>query len=301
MASIIQPLNDNSELVELYKPLNLYLKPIARLNITVQLPQLKEPGKTISNWDIMEKIKRLIKPCQFSSIKVSKSTIEFVRFEAELDNREALKKTIKALDGSNLKMIGFFEAFKVKACEAKLDFPTRHDWDSFFRDAKHMDEMKPGERPDTIYLAYLPRKWFVETRQHLATTSKAFDPTAPSEQLLRRLFETFGEVRCVDIPIADPYRLKMTKSKTGFRMSNPGGTGFVKANFTNGSAIDLLSTTAAISGQELTFEAYVQFVEYISFVRAMDSLRGMKLVHMEKDDNRSLAANIKVRRWIDPA
>lgn len=62
-------------------------------------------------------------------------------------------------------MIGFYESLKVKAGEAKLDFPTRHDWDSFFRDAKNMDELKAGERPDTIYFAGLPCKWFLDKRK----------------------------------------------------------------------------------------------------------------------------------------
>ena len=41
---------------------------------------------------------------------------------------------------------------KIRAAEAKSNFPTRYDWDSFFRDAKHMNEMKAGERPDTVVL-----------------------------------------------------------------------------------------------------------------------------------------------------
>ena len=58
-------------------------------------------------------------------------------------------------------MIGFYEALKVRAGEAKLDFPVRHDWDSFFRDAKNMNELRAGERPDTLYLAQLPVRWFL--------------------------------------------------------------------------------------------------------------------------------------------
>ena len=65
----------------------LFLKPIARLNISVQLPHLTEPGKTISNWEVMEKMKGMAKPDSFTMIKVAKSTMDFVRFEAEVEVR----------------------------------------------------------------------------------------------------------------------------------------------------------------------------------------------------------------------
>lgn len=67
---------------------------------------------------------------------------------------------MKALDGYLMKVVGFFEPLKVRAAEAKTNFPTRHDWDEFFRTASDMNELKPGERPDTIYLAKLPSNWF---------------------------------------------------------------------------------------------------------------------------------------------
>lgn len=45
-------------------------------------------------------------------------------------------------------------------------------------------------------------------------------------------------------------------------------------------------------GQDLTFECYVQYKEYISFVKAMDSLRGMKLLF--KGEDKALTSTIKV-------
>ena len=47
---------------------------------------------------------------------------------------------------------------QVRAAEAKINFPSRHDWDSYFRDAKNMNEMRPGERPDTIHIKVLQQK-----------------------------------------------------------------------------------------------------------------------------------------------
>ena len=39
---------------------------------------------------------------------------------------------------------------------------SRADWDEFFRDNPDMNEMKAGERPDTIHLENLPVKWFLQ-------------------------------------------------------------------------------------------------------------------------------------------
>jgi arginine/serine-rich splicing factor 17 len=33
----------------------------------------------------------------------------------------------------------------------------------------------------------------------------------PSEAIFRRVFECFGEVRCVDVPVCDPFRASMTR------------------------------------------------------------------------------------------
>jgi arginine/serine-rich splicing factor 17 len=126
-----------------------------------------------------------------------------------MDDRTKLKNAVSKLDGRSIKLTGFSEYVKVRASEAKDDFPTRHDWDSFFRDAKNMDEMKAGERPDTIHLSNLPIKWFAP--RHIQNDENV----KPSESIFKRIFEKFGEVRCVDIPISDPYRPKMKSHMSG--------------------------------------------------------------------------------------
>lgn len=251
--------NDTSDAIELFNPQGLYLKPIARLNISVQLPQLKSPGSSISNWEVMEKLKKMIKPDQFLVLKVVKSTLEFVRFEGEVENKSKLKLYISQLEGKVIKLSGFSEVLKVRAAEAKIIFPSRHDWDSFFRDAKNMNEMKPGERPDTIHLRDLPCRWFANRKDK--------ERDVPSEFIIRKVFETFGEIRCVDVPVLDSYRKEMTSSK---------GT------------IQTFSF-----GQDFLFEAYIQFTEYMGFVKAMTALRGMKLMFKE-DENKALTASIRV-------
>ncbi|EEC08000.1 splicing factor, arginine/serine-rich 17A, putative, partial [Ixodes scapularis] len=196
----IQTCRDTSDAVELCESLGLYLKTVARLNVSIQLPQMKTPGKSISNWEVMEKLRQAIRPEEFTTLKISKTTLEFIRFEGEVENKSALKTIVSRLEGSTVKLSGFPDNLRIRAAEAKVPFPTRHDWDSYFRDARDMDEMKPGERPDTIYVQGLPCKWFADKRR---------DPDRPSELLVRQAFSSLGEVRCLDIPLLDPYQKDM--------------------------------------------------------------------------------------------
>ncbi|KAJ8415139.1 hypothetical protein AAFF_G00008370 [Aldrovandia affinis] len=248
--------HDTTEAVKLCPTHGLYLKPIAKMMVSVALPQLKQPGKSISNWEVMERVKSMVHPDQFSALRISKSTMEFIRFEGEVENRGVVKAFLAKLDGKSIKLSGFTDILKVRAAENKMDFPTRHDWDSFFRDAKDMNETVPGERPDTIHLEGLPCKWFAQ---------KDTLPERPSEVVLKAVFEGFGKIRNVDIPMLDPYREEMMDKN--FHTFTFGG--------------------------HLNFEAYVQYQEYMGFVKAMDTLRGMKLMY-KAEDSKAVACNIKV-------
>lgn len=249
--------HDTTEAVCLSAGYNLYLKPIAKMTISVALPQLKLPGKSISNWEVMERVKAMVAPEQFSALRISKSTMDFIRFEGEVENKTVVKSLLGRLDGKSIKLSGFTDVLKVRAVENKVDFPTRHDWDSFFRDAKDMNETLPGERPDTIHLEGLPCRWFSQKDSQY--------PDRPSEDVLIAVFQTFGKVRNVDIPMLDPYREEMM------------GKNFSTFSF----------------GGHLNFEAYVQYQEYCGFTKAMDTLRGMKLM-LKGDDGKAVACNIKV-------
>uniref|UniRef100_A0A2K6CFN0 A-kinase anchoring protein 17A n=1 Tax=Macaca nemestrina TaxID=9545 RepID=A0A2K6CFN0_MACNE len=248
--------HDTSEAVELCPAYGLYLKPITKMTISVALPQLKQPGKSISNWEVMERLKGMVHNHQFSTLRISKSTMDFIRFEGEVENKSLVKSFLACLDGKTIKLSGFSDILKVRAAEFKIDFPTRHDWDSFFRDAKDMNETLPGERPDTIHLEGLPCKWFA---------LKESGSEKPSEDVLVKVFEKFGEIRNVDIPMLDPYREEMT------------GRNFHTFSF----------------GGHLNFEAYVQYREYVGFIQAMSALRGMKLMY-KGEDGKAVACNIKV-------
>lgn len=250
---------NTKDLVPLYLPQQLYLKPIARLNISLQLPNVKKMGKSVSHWEIMDNIRHLVKPDEFTILKVTKTTIEFVRFEAELETRAKLERVISKLNNKMIKLKDFSELMRLRAAESKSDFPNRKVWDDFFQNAKDMDEMKPGERPDTVHISNLPSKWF--TSYHLSE-----DEVLPSEKIFFRVFEKFGSIRYVDIPICDPYRKKMKDHISGFKHSSPDKSDF--------------------------FEGYVQFKDYIGFTKTMDALRDMKLVYKDPEDPKEV--NIKV-------
>ncbi|XP_073330286.1 A-kinase anchor protein 17A isoform X2 [Pagrus major] len=256
-ATMTTIVHDTTEAVCLSSEYNLYLKPIAKMTISVALPQLKLPGKSISNWEVMERVKAMVAPEQFSALRISKSTMDFIRFEGEVENKTVVKSLLSRLDGKSIKLSGFTDVLKVRAVENKVDFPTRHDWDSFFRDAKDMNETVPGERPDTIHLEGLPCRWFSQKDSQF--------PDRPSEEVLIAVFQTFGKVRNVDIPMLDPYREEM-----------------LDKNFNTFSF-----------GGHLNFEAYVQYQEYCGFTKAMDTLRSMKLM-LKGDDGKAVACNIKV-------
>jgi arginine/serine-rich splicing factor 17 len=89
----------------------------------------------------------------------------------------------------------------------------------------------------------------------------------PSESMLRAVFEVFGPLRTVDIPMLDPYRPKM--------VSNPPNT--------------------FAFGQDGLFEAFIQYQEYVGFLKCMTAFRGMKLLY--KEGNRAWTALVQV---IDP-
>lgn len=66
----MQTIQNGNDLVVLYQPLSLYLKPIANLSISITLPS-NVTGKTISNFEVMDKLRQMILPDTFSLLKVS--------------------------------------------------------------------------------------------------------------------------------------------------------------------------------------------------------------------------------------
>lgn len=159
--NVFQTCPSTWELEPLYLPQQLYLRPVAKLVITLQLPNVKKLGKSVSHWEIMDKLRELIKPDEFTVLKVTKTTIECVRFEAEVEKRSKLDRVISKLHNKTIKLKDFSELMRVRATQFKSEFPTFRVWDAYFSEAKDMDERKPGEKPDTIHIANLPSKWFI--------------------------------------------------------------------------------------------------------------------------------------------
>lgn len=118
---------------------------------------------------------------------------------------------LQQLDGRNIKLANFKELLKVRASAARDTFPSRTDWDAFFRDARDSDDKAPGLRPDTVYLSNLPIRWFRPRHQENDEAAR------PSESIFKRIFEKFGNVRTVDIPLCDPYRKHMKSYISGVK------------------------------------------------------------------------------------
>lgn len=77
LQAIFETVVDQSDAIPLCPRLNLFLKPFARILITVQLDG--KTKTTISNWQIMERLKEWIDPDKFSHLCVAKTSSELIR------------------------------------------------------------------------------------------------------------------------------------------------------------------------------------------------------------------------------
>ena len=231
--------------VSFYPSCGLYLKMEARIHIEVRLPEIRNPGVSVSNWEIMEKLKAQSEPEEFQSLRVVLTSREIIRFEGEFETVRALRKVILMINGRTIKLRGFSDPLKIKASKAEDLFPTKQEWEDYFisKGIETFDEGRPGERPDTIHVKGLPVKWF---------TSKTSD-SKPCPKVLTQAFQKFGKVR--QVGFYDPSGETSSKDFSSF---GPG------------------------SGSEvLNFETYVQYEKYNAFCSAMEGLKGMKLMRLQ--------------------
>ncbi|CAH8462870.1 unnamed protein product [Schistosoma turkestanicum] len=347
-----------TDLIDFCPTLNLYLKPIARVCITVQIPLLHDTSgqlKSFTTWEIIEKIRQLCPGILAPStvMKVVHTTLEFVRFAVDLENKTDVRRVVTSLESQFIKLSGFPQNLRVRASEAPYDCPRRHDWEAFFRDAQNMDETKSGQRPDTLVVTGLPIRWFASASHNRPRFSVSSDDTnnsylsllvdeeKPNPSIVKEAFEVFGKIREIDIPMLDPsqnpdcledyinsndilnsscdtlktditvnetidYSFRNNSGHTeeyigGFGKIGPDTIGIlnptVQHSVINSSSSDsdiksktshlskskksntLTSSTTACVGSPLTFMAYVQYMDYTGFSRAMDMLRGQKLVY----------------------
>lgn len=242
-----------------YLPAGLFLKPEARVWIEVKLPEIKDSGTSISNWEVMEKVKALSKPVEFQSLRVVNYSRELIQFEGELDSVRNLRKIVLLLHGKSMKLSGFSELLKLKAKQLQSPQPTKPEWEEYFqsRGVSTFEDGRPGERPDTVKIGGLPVKWFV---------SKTSDGR-PCPKVLLQSFQKFGPVS--QVGIYDPTAAAaLGKKADTFLSFGPRARLFY-------------------------FEAYVQYDKYSGFVNAMNSLRGMSVLRLE-DGGKEAVARVTV-------
>ena len=173
-----------------YQPTGLFLKPDAKISLEVKLPEIRGSG-SISNWEVMEKIKALSKPEEFQTLRVVNYTREKVQFEGEFDSLRAMRKVVLLLNHKSMKLSGFSELLKIKAKKLEPPYPTKSEWEDFFidRGTDTFDDGNPGERPDTLHISDLPVRWF----------SSSTSDGHPCPRILTLAFQKFGKIRQVGI------------------------------------------------------------------------------------------------------
>ncbi|KAM7161209.1 A-kinase anchor protein 17B-like isoform 2-T3 [Macrochelys suwanniensis] len=90
---------DNSEAMELCASQHLYLKPVAKLTINVVFPEHTESTRSFSKWEVMDELKNMICPDQFTTVRVSKRTKDFIRFEGEAETKRLILTLKEKLHG----------------------------------------------------------------------------------------------------------------------------------------------------------------------------------------------------------
>lgn len=222
----------------------------------------------------------MVAPDQFISLKVAKSSIELLTFDAEVDSKTTLTKFLIKLDGKTVKLSGFGEPLRVRAARKKIPFPKRHDWNTFFKESPATNENNPGERPDTVYIGHLPTKWFVEGEKD----------TKPSELVVTTVFSRFGEIRAVDIPSNDEYRgrIAMLAEAKDSKENAAGDTE------TKPSETTLTTTSGGFKtfshSSSVQFDTFIQFMEYAGFAKCLKQLRAKKLLFMIEDEKGATAS-----------
>ena len=242
-----------------YLPAGLFLKPEARVWIEVKLPEIKESGKSISNWEVMEKIKALSMPVEFACLRVSNYSRELIQFEGELDSVRNLRKIVLLLHGKSMKLSGFSELLKLKAKQLTSPQPTKAEWEEFFqsRGVSTFEDGRPGERSDTLKIGGLPVKWF---------TSKTSNGR-PCLKALAQAFQKFGAVS--QVGVYDPTAAAVLgRKEEKFSSFGPGSRLFY-------------------------FEAYIQYEKYAGFNNAVIALKGMSLLRLE-DGGKEAVARVTV-------
>ena len=70
----------------------MYIKPVSRINITIALAPVKTLGQVPPYAEILDQLRKQVQPeFEFTNLRILKASLEFIRCEAEIENRSALK------------------------------------------------------------------------------------------------------------------------------------------------------------------------------------------------------------------
>nr|XP_028570660.1 A-kinase anchor protein 17B [Podarcis muralis]XP_028570661.1 A-kinase anchor protein 17B [Podarcis muralis]XP_028570662.1 A-kinase anchor protein 17B [Podarcis muralis]XP_028570663.1 A-kinase anchor protein 17B [Podarcis muralis] len=249
---------DTSETMEFCAFHRLYVMPVVKMTICIVLPEPTGPTYIVPKWEVIEKLKKMVCPDRFASVKVTKNTKGFILCEGEADTNRVFCRLKEKLHGKMINLSGFKDDLQVVVMEPPSNPPAPQELEPT-RELPEEDLAEQSkDSPGCIYLEGLPCKWFAV---------KGSGSESPRKDVLRAVFENFGKIKNIDIPMLDPYR-----EEVGARMNN----------LTLRSLLNLR-----------TFEAFVQYQESSSCSKAMETFKGMKLV-FKGDDGKALACYIKV-------
>lgn len=237
--------------LELCAPLGLFLVPQKKITVAVFLPTAHTVGPSISNWDMMEKLRQGAQPEEFVSLRVEHSSRERINFIGELASLRALRKVVLLLNGKTMRMPGFPEPFKVKATSLDSNLPKKKDWEAFYRSKglANFADGSPGERPDTVRVSRIPVEWFLDK-------SDVDAGGCPSRALVARAFSQFGALSNVGLHLHKPAVVQL-------RQTGPG-------------AFSSFGPTPSQPAQ--LFDAFLQFGDYSGFCSCMLGLKGMHMM-----------------------
>ncbi|KAJ1197867.1 hypothetical protein NDU88_001712 [Pleurodeles waltl] len=252
---------ETSDEIELCATQSLYLTPVQRLTIRVMLPESQD-ALTFSNQDIIDQLKQAVSPDQFSNIRISESAKEFILLEGEAETKGLAQAFLAKLHGSGIKFDGLTEDLRVEVTEDQIHFPSKQSWEASLqatKELKETEEFREGQKqdiPSSLHVRGLPCQWFL---------SADSNGGKPSMEVLKKVFETFGTVKNIDIPMLE---------SRGEEVSGEG-------------------CDSATSGLLDTFEAFIQYGDSKSLVKATESLRGMQLM-FKGEDGKGVPCKMKV-------
>ena len=236
--------------LELCPSLNLFLVPQKKITVAVVLPTARTVGPSISNWDMMEKLRQGAQPEEFVNLRVEHSSRERINFVGELPSLRALRKVVLLLNGKTMRMPGFPEPFKVKASSLDVNFPKKKDWEAFYRSKglANFADGSPGERPDTVRISRIPAEWFLDVNDLDAGGW-------PSKLLIARAFSQFGVLSNVGVHLHKTAAAQLQQAEGAFSSFGP-----------------------TPSHSTRLFDAFLQFADYSGFCSCMLGLKGMHMM-----------------------